>query len=417
MANTATSSAGKVQLRYEIIRNLTSPEEKANGAKSYFANVPIVELLKLDTAANLRSYIPGHPGKKRTQTHKAIGETLRTKTDRFIQLSGGVTVSAADIVIDDNKKIVTVHNGSIINGAQTQGEIRLFLEEMATLSADDETEEYHARVEFIVDPDDEFIVATAIARNTATNIQRISMAGKKQYFDELNASFKKKFPDLELSMSETDIGDQFVDTQRLLQVLWAMMPEHLLPMTKRRSVADARLKSYKNRAYCLVDFEADVVMKDRDPKDSSLTPQEASDLKAEIAAAQARYDYFVDMAGIGWEEYLKWRHHAGWSGLYLKESTRAIRRNDEGHVVADGVIFPILAAMSYFVVENTKTGKWKLKVPSIFDEIEMLDAARDQLSTHKGNPMHMGRDAGVYEALSLLPKMVMRLSSRVSTSA
>lgn len=417
MANTATSSAGKVQLRYEIIRNLTSPEEKANGAKSYFANIPIVELLKLDTAANLRSYIPDHPGKKRTQTHKAIGETLRSKTDRFIQMSGGVTVSAKDVVIDDNKKLVTVDHGSIINGAQTQGEIRLYLEEMAQLSADsEEADEFHARVEFIVDPDDEFIVSTAIARNTATNIQRISMAGKKRYFDELNETFRKKFPSLELSMNETDIGEQFVDTQRLLQVLWAMMPEQLLPSLKRRSVADARLKSYKNRAYCLIDFEADVVMKDRNP-DPAMMPSERSLFEAEVAAAQARYQYFVDMAGIGWEQYVKWRNHDGWSGLYLHERTRAIRRDDEGHVVADGVVFPILAAMSYFVTQNAKSGKWKLKIPPIFDDVEMLDAARDQLTTHKGNPMHMGRDAGVYEALSLLPKMVMRLSSRVSAAA
>lgn len=419
MANTATSSAGKVQLRYESIRNLTSPEEKANGARSYFANIPIAELLKLDTAANLRSYIPGHPGKKRTQTHKAIGETLRSKTDRFIQMSSGITVSARDVIVDDNKKLVTVDRGSIINGAQTQGEIRFFLEELSLLPDDDEeAPEYHARVEFIVDPDDEFIVSAAIARNTATNIQRISMAGKKRYFDELNDTFRKKFPDLELSMNETDIGDQFVDTQRLLQVLWAMMPEHLLPASKRRSVADARLKSYKNRAYCLIDFEADVVMKDRDAdEDPAMLPQVRALLETEIAAAKARYQYFVDLAGVGWEQYLKWRHHEGWSGLYLKESTRAIRRSDDGHVVADGVIFPILAAMSYFVGQSGKTGKWKLKIPPIFDDVEMLDAARDQLSTHKGNPMHMGRDAGVYEALSLLPKMVMRLSSRVSTTS
>ena len=96
MATAATSSAGVVRLRYENIRNLTSPEEKANGARSYFANVPVSELLKLDTAANLRSYIPGHPGKKRSLTHKAIGDTLRGKNDRFIQLSSGIAVSAAD---------------------------------------------------------------------------------------------------------------------------------------------------------------------------------------------------------------------------------------------------------------------------------------------------------------------------------
>src|SRR4051794_22292852 len=115
MANAATSSTGKVQLRYESIRNLTSPEEKENGARSYFGNIPIRELMKLDTAANLRTYIPDHPGKKRTQTHKAIGETLRSRTDRFIQLSSGITVAASDVMIDDNKKLITVHHGSIIN--------------------------------------------------------------------------------------------------------------------------------------------------------------------------------------------------------------------------------------------------------------------------------------------------------------
>jgi hypothetical protein len=390
MTQAATSSVGKVQLRYENIRNLTSPEEKANGARSYFANVPVAELLKLDTAANLRSYIPGHPGKKRSLTHKAIGDTLRNKCDRFIQLSSGITVSAADIDIDDNKKIVTVRNGSIINGAQTQGEIKLFMEE-----AGEEVPDFHARVEFIVDPDDEFVVETAIARNTSTNIQRISMIGKKQYLEELNETFVSVFSDKQLSTSETEVGDQFVDTQRVLQVLWAMMPEALLPKGKR-SVSDARLKSYKNRAYCLVDFEADVLAKETDP------------------GARARYEYFVDMSGIAWQEYSKWRHHEGWKGRRLKETTRAIRRtSDGGLTVADGVIFPIVAAMSYFVSRNKK-GCWRLHIPPIFDEAEMLDAARDQLSAHNGNPMLMGRNAAVYEALSLLPKMVLRVSTRVS---
>ncbi len=395
MAPAATSSAGVVRLRYENIRNLTSPEEKANGARSYFANVPVSELLKLDTAANLRSYIPGHPGKKRSLTHKAIGDTLRGKNDRFIQLSSGIAVSAADIEIDDNKKLVTVTNGSIINGAQTQGEIALFMEELK--EAGDSAPEFHARVEFIVDPDEEFVVETAIARNTSTNVQRISMVGKKQYLEDLDAAFIKVFPEKRLSKSETEVGDEFVDTQRVLQVLWAMMPESLLPKGKR-SVADARLKSYKNRAYCLVDFEADVLAKGKDP------------------AAQARYDYFVDMVGRGWHEYLKWRHHDGWKGKYLKTSTRAVRRTANGLTVADGVIFPIISAMSYFV-NDEKNGRWRLQIPKIFDENEMLDAARDQLSAHDGNPMLMGRNAAVYEALSLLPKMVLRVSNRVSSAA
>jgi hypothetical protein len=67
--------------------------------------------------------------------------------------------------------------------------------------------------------------------------------------------------------------------------------------------------------------------------------------------------------------------------------------------------------MSHFVGYDSKKDRWILSVPSIFDEGEMIDAAREQLTAHDGNPMYMGRTAGVYEALSLLPKMVLRLSN------
>ena len=390
MAIQKPSSVTTIELAYESIRNLTSPEEKLNGAKSYFANVPVRELLKLDTEANLRSYVPEHPGKRRSQVHMAIGQTLSDRPERFIQLSSGITVSAVDVDVDDARKVVRIKRGSIINGAQSQGEIRRFLEEA------DETGEpipdFHARVEFLVDPDPDFIVETAIARNTATNVQRVSMAGKKRYFDDLNASFRIVFPSLELSMSETDTGDQYVDTLKLLQVLWAMMPERLLPAGKR-SVAEARLKSYKNRAYCLVDFERDVVGKDQDE-----------------GAAQ-RYAYFVDMAGHAWKEYLKWRHHEKWHGKYLKETSRQVTRTETELTVSDGVIFPILAAMSHFVDRSKR--KWTVNAPTFFDEEEMIAAARDQLSAHDGSPMLMGRDATVYDTLSLLPKMVLRLTERL----
>lgn len=403
----ASSSSGRVALSYDTIRNMTSPEEKANDARSYFANVPIVELLKLDTAANLRDYIPDHPGKHRTQAHKAIGQTLRERSDRFIQLSSGITVAASDIEIDDNKKVVTVINGSIINGAQTQGEIRLFLEEMK--SASEEADEvfvpdFHARVEFMVDPEVAFVVDAAIARNTSTNIQRISMAGKKRYFDDLDASFKKTFPKLRLAKSETDTGEEFVDTMRLLQVLWAILPENLLPPSGR-STADARLKSYKNRAFCLVDFEKDVLDRDN-----------AEDRKIRAAAAE-RYQCMMDLAGPAWKQYLRWRHHKDWAGRRLKQSTRAIRRTDGGYTVADGVIFPILSAMSLFIEKEPTTGKYRFDIPDVFEDKDMIEAARDQLTAHKGNPMLMGRNAAVYDAMTMLTRMVLRVSDRIAAGS
>lgn len=403
----ASSSSGRVVISYDIVRNMTSPEEKANEARSYFANVPIAELLKLDTAANLRGYIPDHPGKHRTQAHKAIGQTLRERSDRFIQLSSGITVAASNIEIDDNRKTLTVTNGSIINGAQTQGEIRLFLEEMR-VAVDESGEtfvpDFHARVEFMVDPEAAFVVDAAIARNTSTNIQRISMAGKKRSFDDLDASFRKTFPKFRLAKSETDTGDEFVDTMRLLQVLWAMLPEKLLPPSNR-STAEARLKSYKNRAFCLVDFENDVWDKDN-----------AEDPKIRTAAAD-RYRCMIDLAGPAWKQYLRWRHHKDWAGRRLKQSTRAIRRTDGEYTVADGVIFPILAAMSLFIERDPVTGKYRFDIPDVFEEKDMIEAARDQLTAHKGNPMLMGRNAAVYDAMTMLTRMVLRVSDRFAAGS
>lgn len=397
---TATSSTGRVALSYETIRNLTSPEEKENGAKSYFANIPVFELLKLDTEANLRGYIPEHPGKKRTQCHRSIGDTLRFRSDRFIQLSSGITISATDIQIDDNAKVAVVTNGSIINGAQTQGEFRLFQNELA--EAGEAASVFHVRVELMIDPEREFIIEAAIARNTSTNIQRISMAGKKRYFDDMDASFQRMFKTKSLARSETDTGDDFVDTLRLLQILWAMMPEDLLPSGKR-STSDARLKSYKNRAFCLGDFEKDFC----DSRDGN-------------APASARYKYFVDMAGVAWKEYLKWRHHLGWAGRRLRITTKAIRRSKtakNGYVVADGVIFPILSAMALFVQKDPVSGKYDLSIPGVFDESDMIEAARDQLTAHNGNPMSMGRNAAVYEALTSLSRMTMRFEQRMAAAA
>jgi hypothetical protein len=69
--------------------------------------------------------------------------------------------------------------------------------------------------------------------------------------------------------------------------------------------------------------------------------------------------------------------------------------------------------MSYFVDKGKR--KWTLNPPSFFDEEEMIEAARDQLSSHNGSPMNMGRDAAVYDTLSLLPKMVLRLAGRLQS--
>lgn len=386
-----TSSSGRVRVSYVLIRNVTSPEEQTNGSRCFIAVCPLSEALKFDTLRNLRDYIPAHDPKKRNSVHKDIEYTLQNKPDRFIQYNGGLTISCSDVEIKDNEKLAIVTSGSIINGAQTQGEIRRFLEGLKAEAPEGEKaeiSEVNARIEFVVEPEDPQVTEIAIARNTSTDIKRLTMAGARKYFNELDESFRKIHKLLKLTKNETDIGDEYVDTGKLLQILWLLCPTELLNLGAR-SVADARLKSYKNRNYCLVDFENDVNNK-------------ALDLKA----AQ-RYQCFVDLAGLAWSEYLRWQRHSAWAGRYLKGS-RQIKRSKNGYTVADGIIFPILGAMSEFVRKGTN-GRWTIEVPNIFEDEAMIDAAREQLSDNDGNPMLMARTPGVYSALALIPKGYKRM--------
>ena len=93
----SASNADVVRLSYESIRNLTSPDEKKNGTRTFFANLPASDILKLNTDGNLRDYIPAHPGKKRNSTHKAIADTILNRPDRFITMNSGFTISAVDV--------------------------------------------------------------------------------------------------------------------------------------------------------------------------------------------------------------------------------------------------------------------------------------------------------------------------------
>ena len=61
---------------HSLIRNLTSPEEKENGVQTWFANVSARDLLDLDTADNLRTYIAEHSPAKRNLVHKQIANTI-----------------------------------------------------------------------------------------------------------------------------------------------------------------------------------------------------------------------------------------------------------------------------------------------------------------------------------------------------
>jgi hypothetical protein len=389
------TASAPVRLTYLKIRDVTTKDEEANGASTYVAVLPAAEILKIGTDGNLRSYIPAHEGKKRNMVHKAIARTIRESSDRFSQMNSGFLIGASKITLEDDKKTVTLRNASVNNGAQTQGEIRYYFDECKELGV--EPNNFAVRCELSIEPEASTRTNIAVARNTATRIEAISIAGKHGYFEDLNKAFKKAHPHLELAESETDVEEKFVDTRLLLQVLWAMMPQELAP-EHRRSM-EARMRAYKNAAYCLQDFVA------------------IHDNRAIDKSDVARYQYFIDMAGTAWAEYQRWKKLELWNDKHLLERLRQAVRGEDGTIkeVSDGIVFPILSALSRFV--KIQKGHWRLIYPKVFQDEDMLIAARRQLTQCGGRPMLMGRSGAAYEALILLTEMAERYSEVAAHSA
>src|SRR5690606_16425647 len=115
-------------ITYDVIRNLTSASEKENGVQTWFANVPASQILSIGTADNLRAYIAEHSPAKRNGVHKQIAATIESAPDRFINRNSGVTITCTNALVDDVAKTIKLRGASIINGAQTQGEIRRYFE-------------------------------------------------------------------------------------------------------------------------------------------------------------------------------------------------------------------------------------------------------------------------------------------------
>lgn len=383
-------------LRYQLIRNTTSPDEQATGVRSFIANMSAFEIVNLNTRDNLRNYIAEYSAKKRNRVHDAIRNTILTEPQRFVTRNSGFVICASDIDVDDNAKVIRLTNASILNGAQTQGEIKRWVSEFYPDGFDDSPPEvpFYVRAEIIVDSDEQEVVETAIARNTATPVKSISQAGARGHLDELQDRVAQHHPGFHIQKSETDL-DAF-DTRKLLQYTRLLMPASV-------SLNDSdteKVRAYKMAEQCLTDFSRWFDAKNYD------------------ADAKRKYEFTVQMASTAYDEYLFWESHPAWNGHRVWEETkkgRACRRDGEGKIVwvSPSLIFPIIGAMSEFVVEDGNSG-WKIDKPSIFKPDEMISRAIQQFRGVGSDPILMGRSPGVYDALRIYPATLVEVMRDVS---
>lgn len=174
-----TLSVGKpFRLPYITCRNITAPEDAAANRRIYSGHVKGSSVLSLEDNENVREYLVDAKGKQKkspTLVHQAIRKTLKDYPDRFSVLNGGMVIVARSAEIDDKEKVMVLDRPSIINGSQTQGELRRFFDNGAVLSGNDPS----LKFELIVTDDDDLIAEISIARNFQNDVRAISIAGRR----------------------------------------------------------------------------------------------------------------------------------------------------------------------------------------------------------------------------------------------
>ncbi len=383
---TKTPKSDQFALNYRVCRNISSPEDEAAGRRVYSGQAAASCVLDLEDDENVREYLVDAAGKQKqspTLVHQAIRKTLRDHPDQFNILNGGMVIVARGGKVDDAKKVLYLNSPSIINGSQTQGELRRFF---ADGFSEESALDPSIKFELIITSDDDLIAEISIARNFQNDVRAISIAGRRGQLDDLEDAMQQVYPRMLLRKSETNIvaaDGKYLDTEKLIQVTFALMPDEILRSIDRLD-STSKVFTYSQKTRCLKLF------------------QRIADDEPDI------YRTFIVLAPIAWKLYEHWKTHQGFKGTRIRSITR-----EDGKIVEvpDGVIFPIVAAHAEFVTKVK--GAWDLRKPAVFSDDELIEAAKQaymEIADH--NPMTMGKSKACYSTLAQITSIYARFAKR-----
>ena len=200
-------------------------------------------------------------------------------------------------------------------------------------------------------------------------------------------------------MKESD--EEGVDARKVLQLTRLLMPTTV----SVNQTAAEKLRPYKNPEQCLTDFCEWFENKDFDP------------------VSKQKYEFTVQIAPFALKEYENWEIHPEWNKQNIWETTkkggRAVRRDKKTKKISwisPAILFPLMGAMSAFVVKDKK-GKWRIQKPKIFKEEQMVQRAANQFHGHESNPILMGRSESAYDALRIYPQTLVDVLHDTAASA
>ena len=354
-------------------RNISGPEDTKNNRKVLAGHAPASSFVDLEDDENVREYLVDAQGKQKrspTLVHQAIRKTLRDNPEDFSILNSGICVVARGAEIDEGKKLLQLDRPSIINGSQTQGELHRYLELSPEFVP-------HVKFEIIVTEDQDLVAEVAISRNFQNDVRAISIAGRRGQLDELETALRASIPDAKLRKSESDLTDDYIDSEKVIQVLLAVTPDSLWNATSESPTLKSKTFTYSQKTRCLKLFQ-------------KIEEEKGADGYRDL------YQFFLDMVGPTWKLYQKWKTHHGFQGSGL----RSIQRSDDGRIldVPDGIVFPIIAAYSAFC--SRKRNGWQFAIPAAFKEQRLIGAAvADYKDVADHNPQTMGKKAACYSRL------------------
>ncbi len=136
--------------------------------------MPISAVADIPADENVRGYLREAEGKERrmmTQVHRAILNTLTEHPSMFSVLNGGLVIVAKECELDDKNRQIRLRSASIINGSQTQGVIRDFLQKGG------DNNDVHVKFELIITSNDDLVAEISIARTFKTTLREFQSLG------------------------------------------------------------------------------------------------------------------------------------------------------------------------------------------------------------------------------------------------
>jgi hypothetical protein len=393
---TSMSARGsaRTSINYQVLRSVVSPADHEAGRKRYCGLATADQFFALSTDENVRAYLgEDEEGNKRKSplVNLAIRDTVTRCRDLFAMLNTGFVIVAKSASVDDDKRTLRLSDPSIVNGAQTNGVLRDYFDKHP-----EDVEYPCVNFEVIVTDDDDLIGSISIARNFQTRVADLSIYGRQGLFDELEGAMKKRDPSVRLRRRETDFSDDFLDTEKLVQALTALMPDCIsVPSADQRRAGTPETKyrvyAYRHRARCLKDFAHVMTEPDKWPQ---------------------AHAFFVGVAWDAWERYSELKSEQSFSRLHhVRGEQNGGQKIVAPEGVPDGIVFPMLSALSNFV-KPVRSG-WKLDVPGTFPWTALYDHAMVLFKSTAGhNPNTMGKQSDCYIALHGLCNMYFAMAGR-----